>query len=105
MGLRIKEIARDYPLVYEEIVFLIGREGVSNIEDNSIQNEYLIDTFTWSNSPQGFNFWSMLYHNHITEAKELEPTLFIDHRANTTIEGIGRFVVTKQGLWKPKIAR
>ena len=68
----ISEIKQLYPKLYEEIL------------QNSHTPEYVLngvysnvnEAITWSNTPQGDNFWRLVHQGNIEEAQKMYPELF-----------------------------
>ena len=69
----ISEIKQLYPKLYEEIL------------QNSPTPEYVLngvysnvnEAMTWSDTPQGNTFWSLVHQGNIEQAQRMYPELFV----------------------------
>ena len=65
----ISEIKQLYPKLYEEI--LQNSHTPNGVYSN------VNEAMTWSSTPQGSTFWSLVYEGNIEQAQRMYPELFV----------------------------
>ena len=85
----ISEIKQLYPKLYEEIL------QNSHTPENVLNGVYgdVNEAMSWSNTPQGSNFWRLVHQGNIEEAQKMYPELF-------NIAENKNFIEIQNGLFK-----
>ncbi len=85
-----KKLEQDYPKVYA-----LYKLRYISYYNTLPKSNACIDSFSWSDTPEGHNFWKCLSYQDIEGAKKIHPSVFADD-----IVSEDDLLVRANGLWK-----